>query len=81
MPSMEERMSAVERALRLQDRERAVQRQLFTTALPDIHVRMDEHVTHADIAVLRDEMNQRMDAIQSDVSAILELLNRKFPPG
>ena len=76
MPAMEERMPAVERALRLQDRERAVQRQLS-----DVHARMDEHVTHADIAVLRDEMNQRMDAIQVDVSAILELLNRKFPPG
>ena len=77
MPSMEERMSAVERTLRLHDRERAVQRQLFTTALSDIHARMDDLATKADVT----DVIHRIDAIQADVSAILQLLNRKFPPG
>ena len=81
MPSMEERMAAVERRLRLQDRERAVQRQLFTTALSDIHARMDELATKDDVDRLFVDVNQRIDAVQADVSAILQLLNRKFPPG
>ena len=81
MPSMEERMAAVERRLRLQDRERAVQRQLFTTALSDIHARMDELATKDDVDRLFVDVNHRIDAIQADVSAILQLLNRKFPPG
>ena len=88
MPSMEERMTAVERRLRLQDRERAVQRQLFTTAQSDILDRIDDVVTKSDVSalrvdvdVLRTDVNQRIDAVQADVSAILQLLNRKFPPG
>lgn len=82
MASMEERMSAVERALRLQDRERSVQRALFTTAMSDIHLRID------DLTLKVDGVSQRLDAVQADVSAmqadvsaILRLLNQKFPPG
>ncbi|MFM9842921.1 MAG: hypothetical protein ACKVOI_08135, partial [Dongiaceae bacterium] len=63
------------------------QRQLFTSAMSDVHVRMDDLVTQADFNALRtdvekrfDETTQRMDAIQADVSAILKLLTQK-PPG
>ena len=82
MVSMDERRSAVERALRFQDRERSVQRALFATAMSDIHLRID------DVALTVDNMSHRLDAVQTDVaavqadvSAILQLLNRKFPPG
>ena len=41
MPTHEERLTALERAMRLQNRERAVQRALFTTSLDDLHARLD----------------------------------------
>lgn len=75
MRSIEERLAAVERAIRLQDRERAVQRALFTTALTDIHDRFDSVESRIG------NLESRLDAVQADVSAILHLLNRKFPPG
>jgi hypothetical protein len=62
MASMEERMSAVERAP-------------FTTAMSDIHLRID------DLTLKVDGVSQRLDAVHADVSAILRLLNQKFPPG
>ena len=88
MLSMEERMTAVERRLRLQDRERAMQRQLFTAALPDVHGSIDELATQADVIALRADVdalrvdvNQRIAAVRAGVSAILKPLTQKSPPG
>ena len=79
MPSMEERMTAVERALRLQDREQAVQRQPFITALSAVHNRIDDMATKEDIRHLVARIEARIDTVQADVTAIFTLLKRKFP--
>ena len=89
MPSMEERMIAVERALRMHSRDRATQRGMVELALQDIHDRFDrvEAKIDADNAELRQEtnelrqeMNQRFDAIQSDLGALITAVGKLIKP-
>ena len=82
MPSMEERMIAVERALRMHSRDRATQRGMVELALQDIHDRFDrvEAKIDSDNAELRLEMNQRFDAMQSDLSALITAVGKLIKP-
>ena len=49
------------------------------SSLQEIHDRRDDMQGDSDKKF--DEVTSRIDAVQSDVPAILTLLNKKFPPG
>ena len=90
MPSMEERMSSVERTLRLHHRDRTTMRAIYDMAIQDIHVRFDElekrmgavdskMATKDDLEQLETRLDSRIDAVQDDVKAILTIIKKKFP--
>lgn len=89
MASMEERLTAVERTLRLQNRDRSVMRALFNAALEDVDRRFDtvdeklEAVRtqlKAEISALDSRLQNGLAAIEADNRAILEILRKPSPP-
>jgi DNA repair ATPase RecN len=92
MASMEERLTAVERTLRLHNRDRSVMRALFNAALEDVDRRFDDvdrrfnavdeklAEMKVEIAALDSRLQNGLAAIEADNRAILEILRKPSPP-
>ena len=89
MPSMEERLAELERALRLQNRGRAVLRALFTTAMQDVYDHIDQRFDDLDkrfdaqdrkIDAMRSEFTGQLDAMRADINALIEAVGKLIRP-
>ena len=83
MPSIEERLKALERAIRLQNRERAVQRALYVSSQQDIHDRLEDLEVKvdkgfADIDARFADVDARFATLEADNRAILEILREQY---
>ena len=72
MPAVEERLAALKRAIRLQNRERAVQRALYVSSQQDIHDRLEDLESKIDKGFA--DMETRFSAVESVNRAILAIL-------
>lgn len=75
MPTVEERLAALERAIRLQNRERAVQRALYVSSQQDLYDRIEDLEVKMDqrLATIEATMETRFSALEADNRAILAI--------
>ena len=80
MPTVEERLAALERAIRLQNRERAVQRALYVSSQQDLYDRIEDLEVKMDQrrATIEATMETRFSALEADNRAILAILREHY---
>ena len=80
MPTVEERLAALERAIRLQNRERAVQRALYVSSQQNLYDRIEDLETKIDqrFAAIEATMEQRFTSLEADNRAILAILREHY---
>ena len=76
MPTHEQRIAALGKAIRLQNRECAVQRALYVSSQQDVHDRLEGIETRFDL--LEAMIDARFATLEADNRAILNILREQY---
>jgi hypothetical protein len=81
MPSNEDRLTALENDRKIARRENAALVELMAASFQGMHSELAAYdVEFGRLNQRFDKMDQRFENLEADVSAILSLLHKKFPP-